>query len=81
MAQERNYTVVLVTLNDIPVTVGVGSYTFAIHDNKVTDNKDQRLGSELSRSLKYYEQCFELAQFAWEMKEFDKTEDNTEKMR
>lgn len=63
------------------VTVKVGEYTYEIKENKVQDNKAQRIGSELSRSLKYYEQCLELAQLAWEMQEFDQTDNNYDSMR
>lgn len=69
--KEKSYKVVLSNVNGVPSHICVGEYSFNIKDGKVFDNKDARVGSEMSRSLKYYESCFELAQFAFETGEFD----------
>lgn len=66
--------VVLVTINGVPVSIGVGKYCFPIEGGKVGQSESQRIGAEVSMRMKVYLAAYELAMFAWEAQEFDGVE-------
>jgi hypothetical protein len=66
--------VVLVTINGRPVSVGAGRYCFSLNNGVLEHNEAQKIGSEVKGESDAYADAYELASFAWQIKEFDSEE-------
>lgn len=68
--------VTLITINNVPVSVGVGKYCFAIEKGKLEYDPAQLAGCKLKQQEGKFWEAYRLCVLAWETQTFDDIEQN-----
>jgi len=69
--------IILVKKNGIPVTIGVGRYSFGIEQGKLVQDECQRIGAlTTTGDTTAFLEAWGLAQWAWENQVWDSVEEH-----
>jgi len=68
--------VTLIKLRGMPVSVCVEGWAFPVEKGKLLHAEDQRIGAKIKGKEEEYLNAFDLAHIAWELQDFDATENN-----